>query len=89
MRAWGSSDMLSLEIALGIAALSCGLVSVVMFIMLLHLRRTQRATKERCVSRTTGTVVGPSAINYAGHHIPLVSYFVYGTEHLEVQSWFV
>lgn len=53
-------------------------VSFLLFalVWVLYVRKRRRGAQ--CNACTSGVVVGPSAIHYAGHHIPLVSYEVDG-----------
>lgn len=48
------------------------------YILVFVLYVARRGNNNRCTQRTNGVIIGPSAINYAGHHIPLVQYEVGG-----------
>ena len=58
------------------AAVTAVLLLVFGVLMLVRGRRGGR-----CTENTLGVVEGPSAINYAGHHIPLVRYEVNGVSY--------
>lgn len=59
-------------------AILFGVISVVLYLLVFLLYVRRRGASQRCTEWVFGTVVGPSAINYAGHHIPLVQYEVGG-----------